>query len=153
MSEKSLNFKIDWDAIPEKYNWVFQTLQGIWCSSVDIPQKTKGYVWSFNYSKIGHTKPRPDCTVALYYRGTQPPVIDEFVREDRYYVMKISNAVMALSHNDLETLKSLFRKVAQYRSEKLGLDDLECVVIESDWGCYEKAWELVEEEFWKKNPV
>ena len=28
-----------------------------------------------------------------------------------------------------------------------GIETVECVVIESDWKCYEDAWKLVEEEY------
>jgi hypothetical protein len=71
----------------------------------------------------------------------------KFEREDRYIVLK---------RKDLEENKiysGILGTIALWGINYI-LDKLppkEYVVVESDWGCYEKTWKLVEQEWYKDN--
>lgn len=58
----------------------------------------------------------------------------EFKREERYIVLKLKH----LTEEEIENLYS-YNHAA-----------VECVVIESDWKCYEEAWKMVEKEYTEK---
>ena len=79
--------------------------------------------------------------------------MSEFVREDRYLVFKHRDldALFAIAPESKDTLYRIIKEVKNIREAHNKLP-LECVVIESDWDCYEKAWELVEEEARSKDP-
>lgn len=54
-------------------------------------------------------------------------------REERYIVVKIKH----LSDLDEKCLRSTL--------EALAIPTQECVVVESDWPCYEHVWEIVQQ--------
>lgn len=62
----------------------------------------------------------------------------KFKREVRYYVVKHKD-ITPRQHRLLIDLLS-----------QAGIPTVDCVVIESDWECYEEAWKLVEAEWLKK---
>ena len=67
----------------------------------------------------------------------------EFNREFRYIVIKISDAVAALSEIERIQLRNLILKIDKYRTDcHKGVMD--CVVVESDWPIYEDVWSAIE---------
>ena len=57
-----------------------------------------------------------------------------FKKEQRYTVIKLKH----LNDQQKEELQSLI--------DTFDLPPIECVCIESDWDCYDAAWDLVKEE-------
>ena len=70
----------------------------------------------------------------------------------RYLVFKYHDLnKISLTIKEYNLLNDIIVRINEYRdSSKLG--ELKCVVIESDWDCYEAAWELLEEEAKTKVP-
>lgn len=66
-------------------------------------------------------------------------------REQRYVVLKLKDIDAYLELWERDALAAMLQKINYYRAEE-GKEDLECVVIEHDWSCYEDAWMLVERE-------
>ena len=66
----------------------------------------------------------------------------EFVREERYTVLKISDAAEALDIEEKEMLYHLETKIAAWRSAN-GKAPLVAVVIEKDWPEYEPTWAAI----------
>lgn len=58
--------------------------------------------------------------------------MNDFKREDRYIVFKISQ----LDEEQLELLERVQRELPTL---------CDCVVVESDWPEYEKVWEMIED--------
>jgi len=61
--------------------------------------------------------------------------MSEFKREERYIVLKLKH----LTEEEIENLYSFNHA------------QVECVVVESDWSCYDQVWKLVEEEYNNEN--
>lgn len=76
--------------------------------------------------------------------------MSEFTREDRYLVFK-RKELKTLGTIERDYLDTLSRKLQEAR-EIQNKPPLFCLVIESDWDCYEAAWKLVEEEAKTKAP-
>ena len=68
-----------------------------------------------------------------------------FKREQRYIVIKLSDLADMPKPDTAERLGYICEAISINRERK-GELPLECVVIESDWKCYEQAWALVERE-------
>jgi hypothetical protein len=68
--------------------------------------------------------------------------MSEFKREQRYIVIKISDAKDALDDWQLHELQYLLDIVSKGRSRK-GKPRLKCVVVESDWPIYEQVWDMI----------
>lgn len=66
-----------------------------------------------------------------------------FVREPRYFVVKLTDARKHLSRAEWDTLRSLGSTVACGR-KLAGKPLLQCVVVESDWPEYEPTWKAIE---------
>lgn len=65
---------------------------------------------------------------------------NEFMREERYIVFKISDLGNSLKGDEI---RRLAQEYAEYR-QWLGKKPLECVVVESDWPEYEPTWKAIE---------
>lgn len=63
-------------------------------------------------------------------------------RENRYFVIKNDDALLALDRSDCHHFNYIMDKVRDFRAKR-GAAPLECVVIESDWPEYEHVWELI----------
>lgn len=66
-------------------------------------------------------------------------------REQRYLVLKISDINDYLTMREITGLESLTNKLNDLRVAA-GKSDLDCVVVESDWKCYDAVWKLIEDE-------
>lgn len=69
--------------------------------------------------------------------------MSNFIKEDRYLVMKRSEIDSGLDAEQKSILFHLAQKVAAER-HSLGKPVLECVVVESDWSNYNEVWESLE---------
>lgn len=67
----------------------------------------------------------------------------EFKREQRYYVLKLSDIHGSVSLADLLYLDKIARTVADRRAQE-GKEQREYLVIESDWPEYEPTWQAIE---------
>ena len=65
---------------------------------------------------------------------------NEFTREERYIVFKVSDLGNSLKGDEI---RRLAREYAEHR-RRLGKKPLECVVIEKDWPEYEPTWKAIE---------
>ena len=68
---------------------------------------------------------------------------NEFVREDRYIVFKISDVVEHLTTAERLHLERLY-EIQRVGRKEAGKPELECVVVESDWPEYEPTWKAIE---------
>lgn len=68
--------------------------------------------------------------------------MSEFVKEMRYYVIKVSDAV-TFSDAAKEGLNTALY-AAQIVRKLRGASALECVVVESDWPEYEVVWDMIQ---------
>lgn len=66
-----------------------------------------------------------------------------FVREPRYFVVKLTDARKHLSRAEWDKLRSLGSTVACGR-RLAGKPLLQCVVVEADWPEYEPTWQAIE---------
>ena len=66
-------------------------------------------------------------------------------RENRYVVLKISEINNYLDDTEILQLARICNKLDISRRRE-GKAALECVVIQSNWNCYEEAWNLIEKE-------
>lgn len=73
-----------------------------------------------------------------------------FKRETRYIVVKIKDALAALSPAQLDLLLAAGIVVEDYRAN-IGSPPLVCVVVESDWPEYEPTWKAIEERVRQEN--
>jgi hypothetical protein len=69
--------------------------------------------------------------------------MSDFKREDRYTVVKISDAIAHLTTDEKRTLNLILAKVSIGRT-LAKKPDLKCVVVESDWPEYEGVWQQIE---------
>ena len=65
---------------------------------------------------------------------------NEFMREERYIVFKVSDLGNSLKGDEI---RRLAREYAEQRRLK-GKKPLECVVVEKDWPEYEPTWRAIE---------
>ena len=65
---------------------------------------------------------------------------NNFKREDRYIVFKVSDLGNSLKGDEI---RRLAREYAEQRRPK-GKEPLDCVVVESDWPEYEPTWRAIE---------
>jgi hypothetical protein len=70
--------------------------------------------------------------------------VTNFTREQRYYVLKISDAEIALNAHEMELLKLIHAKVGISRAIK-AVPEREFVVVEKDWPEYEKVWRMLQD--------
>ena len=75
-----------------------------------------------------------------------------FQREHRYVVLKIKDIDNALELWERDQLINICNKILAYR-KSADREPLECVVVESDWECYSRTWELVEDEYMKQKEM
>lgn len=68
---------------------------------------------------------------------------DEFKREDRYMVFKISDVVEHCTKAEALHLARLY-EIQRVGRKDAGKAELECVVVESDWPEYEPTWKAIE---------
>ena len=68
---------------------------------------------------------------------------DEFKREDRYMVFKISDVVEHCTKTEALHLARLY-EIQRVGRKDAGKAELECVVVESDWPEYEPTWKAIE---------
>ena len=68
---------------------------------------------------------------------------NEFTREERYIVFKISDIRAALSTSEFDDLRYMHRVVNACR-ERNGKVPLACVVVEEDWPEYEPTRQAIE---------
>jgi hypothetical protein len=66
-----------------------------------------------------------------------------FKRENRYHVLKVSDAETSFTHDEKVIMQELLEKLDRHRKER-NKKPLTCVVIESDWPEYESAWKMIE---------
>lgn len=69
--------------------------------------------------------------------------MNEFKREHRYVVIKISDMNAYLDVEEIEQLETICEKIRTIR-ERAGRKPMECVVVESDWPEYEPTWKAIE---------
>ena len=65
---------------------------------------------------------------------------EEFKREERYIVFKVSDLGNSLKGDEI---RRLAREYAEHRRSR-GKKPLECVVVEKDWPEYEPTWKAIE---------
>ena len=65
---------------------------------------------------------------------------NEFAREERYIVFKLSDLGNSLKGDEI---RKLAEEYAEQRRLK-GKEPLKCVVVESDWPEYEPTWKAIE---------
>lgn len=68
---------------------------------------------------------------------------NEFMREDRYIVFKISDVVEHLTTTEALHLARLY-EIQRVGRKEVGKPELECVVVEKDWPEYEPTWRAIE---------
>ena len=68
---------------------------------------------------------------------------NEFMREERYIVFKISDVVEHLTTTEALHLARLY-EIQRVGRKGAGKPELECVVVESDWPEYEPTWRAIE---------
>jgi len=71
-----------------------------------------------------------------------------FVRENRYLVIKrtdLEQAKRVLTADEVIAIDVLIEAVEVVRFARQK-ETLECVVVESDWRCYDEVWAMVEAE-------
>ena len=68
---------------------------------------------------------------------------NEFEREERYIVFKISDVLEHLTTTEAIHLARLYESQRVGRREA-GKAELECVVVEADWPEYEPTWRAIE---------
>lgn len=73
-------------------------------------------------------------------------------REERYTVIKDSDALLALDEHDSNDLNRILRKIELYRGKR-GAIPLVCVVVESDWPEYEPVWKAIEQRVDSPQPL
>ena len=72
--------------------------------------------------------------------------MNDFKRENRYLVFKNKDIQKHLNQDQQNQLANIAQQIFLGRQLE-DRQDLECVVIESDWSIYNKAWNLVKQEF------
>ena len=70
-----------------------------------------------------------------------------FVKEQRYTVFKNKDLdAINVTREESHVLMELARRIREHR-EAQGKKELEAVVIEKDWACYDDAWKMVVAEW------
>lgn len=90
------------------------------------------------------TIPLSDVKVIKYVSGSS-----DFVKEDRYILIKKSDAENTFSELEWEVLNKLLSKI-KYSRMSNGKLPLEAVVVESDWPEYEKVWGMIKDHMKSK---
>lgn len=81
---------------------------------------------------------------AAYSGPLEGFVMAGFKREDRYLIMKFKDVRKYLTDTEKEILIALTKKITKGRCDD-EKDQLDCVVVESDWPEYEPTWRAIEE--------
>ena len=68
---------------------------------------------------------------------------NEFKREERYIVFKMSDVVEHLITTERLHLERLY-EIQRVGRREAGKGELECVVVEKDWPEYEPTWQAIE---------
>lgn len=68
---------------------------------------------------------------------------NEFMREERYIVFKISDVLEHLTTTEAIHLARLY-EIQRVGRREAGKAELECVVVEADWPEYESTWRAIE---------
>ena len=81
-------------------------------------------------------------------KGRESMTNNQFKREDRYLVLKITDIDAALkrglmSREDIEALKKVATAVEESRQIE-GKAEFGCAVVERDWPEYEPVWAMIE---------
>jgi hypothetical protein len=66
-----------------------------------------------------------------------------FKREERYTIIKIEDAVEALTPDEKDALIQIEETIAAWRKVN-GKQPLKAVVVEDDWPEYETVWDMIE---------
>ncbi len=69
--------------------------------------------------------------------------MSEFKKEDRYFVIKKTDAGNYLSSVEYHRLLDLLDDISKRRSDDMK-DQLDCAVVERDWPEYNLVWDLIE---------
>lgn len=69
--------------------------------------------------------------------------MSEFIKEQRYIVIKLKDADRHLDDDDRDLLTGVLEKIRIGRM-LCGKQPLECVVVESDWPEHDAVWRMVE---------
>lgn len=77
---------------------------------------------------------------------------NEFTREDRYIVFKISDVVEHLTTTEALHLARLY-EIQRVGRKEAGKAELECVVVESDWPEYGPTWRAIEDRVTGAQPA
>ena len=64
-------------------------------------------------------------------------------REDRYFVLKLSDINKYLTHGEKESLMCISEEIDLCRRDN-GKETLKVVVVEHDWPEYEPTWAAIE---------
>ena len=73
--------------------------------------------------------------------------MSDFKKEIKYLVLKYKDIEAAgFSDEEKAGMYRLINRVELARAQR-GKPPLECVVVESEWHCYDKVWEMVELEY------
>lgn len=67
-----------------------------------------------------------------------------FQRENRYFVLKVTDIKSFLSEEELDNLHDIAATIDKARKAQ-GKDTLECVLIESGWPEYEIVWKMIQD--------
>lgn len=68
---------------------------------------------------------------------------EPFVREPRYLIFKIKDALSSLSSCELDRLQEIGEKISASRSSE-GKPPFNAVVVEQDWPEFDLVWEMIE---------
>ncbi len=77
--------------------------------------------------------------------------MSEFMKELRYHVFKIKDLQAYLAEHPeqksyIECALAVLSDACEQSRLKNNKRDFNCVVVESDWRCYDETWKLVETE-------
>lgn len=73
--------------------------------------------------------------------------MNDFKKEIKYLVLKYKDIEAAgFSDEEKVDMYRLINRIELARAQR-GKPPLECVVVESEWHCYDKVWEMVELEY------
>lgn len=73
----------------------------------------------------------------------------DFIREDRYLVLKRRDIRNSLTDLEYQILCEITLKVEHYREKFRQKQPLQCVVVEHDWPEYEPTWQAIEDRMLK----
>lgn len=78
-------------------------------------------------------------------------MMNEFKREHRYLIAKLTDVDAALSLEEEAALFGILGKLEAYR-KSVGKHPFDAVVVEQDWPEYEKVWSMIEERVSNEHP-